>query len=688
MKKLFLSICILTAMLKTNAQSYLGYYHDNYAGVQSVLFNPASIADSPFKLSVNLISFSVLGNNDYYGVNATDLLKSSYDFEKQSKLFPSIKNNFQANADILGLSAMFNVAPKHTIGIFSRARGFANIRDLNGEVLKQVVDKVDSNTSFNYPFNSFNITANSWAEIGLSYATILLDKNQHFIKGGLTLKYLQGIGNSYINADNLDFIYTRINANPNVNTVTTLGTLTYGGSDDFEGSYKELKINSKSSGLGVDVGLVYEWRPSSKNVDKYKLRFGLSVTDIGSINYKDNKQKKYDLNKTITETQFENSSSIQNWIETNYTVLEISNTTKVVLPTAAHVNADWNINNKFYVNVNGDVNLNNATKFNTNAIANTVSLTPRYESKWIGVYVPLNYMDYRGFQAGFGFRAGPLFLGSGSVITNLISKESKGFDVHGGLSIPIYGGKPRVKDKDGDGVPDKLDKCPEVAGESDNAGCPYKDSDKDGVFDKDDKCPKVAGPKENNGCPIKDSDKDGVEDKDDKCPKVAGPKENNGCPITDSDKDGVEDKDDKCPTVFGLKENQGCPEVKKEEPKEIKQDVIKKINDYSKTILFDSGKATIKPESLVNIDAIATVLSDYPTAKFKIDGHTDSAGKKASNLKLSKDRAAAVKKYLVSKGIKEDKLTSQGYGSLKPIASNKTVKGKNLNRRVEISLVK
>ena len=117
-------------------------------------------------------------------------------------------------------------------------------------------------------------------------------------------------------------------------------------------------------------------------------------------------------------------------------------------------------------------------------------------------------------------------------------------------------------------------------------------------------------------------------------------------------------------------------------------EVIKKINEFSKTILFDTGKATIKAESFPSLDGIVAVLNEYNTANFKIEGHTDSTGKPASNLKLSKDRAAAVRKYLVDKGISESRLTSQGYGSKKPIATNKTLKGRNLNRRVEIILVK
>lgn len=86
------------------------------------------------------------------------------------------------------------------------------------------------------------------------------------------------------------------------------------------------------------------------------------------------------------------------------------------------------------------------------------------------------------------------------------------------------------KDKDQDGIPNKLDKCPDIAGPVENEGCPWVESDGDGIIDKDDACPTVAGPPENNGCPWPDTDGDGILDKDDACPTVPGLPEYNGCP--------------------------------------------------------------------------------------------------------------------------------------------------------------
>lgn len=118
------------------------------------------------------------------------------------------------------------------------------------------------------------------------------------------------------------------------------------------------------------------------------------------------------------------------------------------------------------------------------------------------------------------------------------------------------------RDKDQDRIPNRKDKCPEIAGPIENNGCPWPDSDGDGTIDKEDECPDIAGPEENNGCPWPDTDGDDLIDKDDACPTVAGPIENNGCPWPDTDGDGILDKDDACPTVPGLAEYNGCPKPK------------------------------------------------------------------------------------------------------------------------------
>ena len=231
-------------------------------------------------------------------------------------------------------------------------------------------------------------------------------------------------------------------------------------------------------------------------------------------------------------------------------------------------------------------------------------------------------------------------------------------------------------DSDGDGIPDHLDECPDVPGLPEFNGCP--DTDGDGIPDHLDECPTVAGLPEFNGCP--DTDGDGIPDHLDQCPNEAGPAENNGCPWPDRDGDGVLDKDDQCPDVPGTVANNGCPEVTVE--------IIKQLNEYSKTILFDLGKATIRTESYAVLQSIVDIMKEYPNASFEIEGHTDSSGSLQLNERLSKERAASVKDYLVSIGMDPSRLTSEGYGPARPIATNNTAAGRQQNRRVEISLKK
>ena len=242
--------------------------------------------------------------------------------------------------------------------------------------------------------------------------------------------------------------------------------------------------------------------------------------------------------------------------------------------------------------------------------------------------------------------------------------------------LEIFNGCP---DSDGDGIQDSKDDCPNTAGLAEFNGCP--DSDGDGVMDKDDNCPDTAGLKSLAGCP--DADGDGVADGDDNCPNQAGPSANNGCPWPDADGDGVLDKDDQCPNEAGVAANNGCPEVVVPTA-----EVQKTLNEYAKTILFDTGKSSIKKESEEVLASIIAILNEYPQAKFVIEGHTDSVGSIKLNQRLSDTRANSVKEYLVENGVDQFRLSSKGYGESKPIASNKTRAGRAQNRRVEINLVK
>lgn len=231
-------------------------------------------------------------------------------------------------------------------------------------------------------------------------------------------------------------------------------------------------------------------------------------------------------------------------------------------------------------------------------------------------------------------------------------------------------------DKDEDSIPDKNDKCPELAGPRIFAGCP--DTDNDSIPDYIDSCPKVKGKKLFFGCP--DRDNDGIADKFDACPDTPGIAQFKGCPDPDRDHDTIPNNEDECPDQFGLRINKGCPDTAK----------MNSLDDTlifkAKSLFFATGKHDILPKNYSTLDEIAEIIKANPTIDFVIEGHTDIIGGEEMNFKLSKNRAAAVKEYLISKGIGRVSIEANGFGMKYPIADNRTEDGRAKNRRVDITV--
>lgn len=301
------------------------------------------------------------------------------------------------------------------------------------------------------------------------------------------------------------------------------------------------------------------------------------------------------------------------------------------------------------------------------------------------------------YKIGGGFRIGP---GIGAGLTR-------------GFGSPAYrvllgiDWMPEIeerKDRDGDGIYDDEDACPDVKGvRSDDPkrnGCPVEkeeepppppaDRDKDGIIDSKDACPDDPGPPsddpQKNGCP--DRDKDGIIDKQDACPDTPGvaskdPKQN-GCPEDpDRDHDGVPNGEDACPDEPGKKDKDprrnGCPAAF------IKDGQIKILDQ----VKFATSSTAIVPgkDSEAILEAVKKVLVDHPEIKkVRVEGHTDNRGQPAANQKLSEGRAASVVKWLVKHGIDQGRLSSTGFGQDRPMSDNTTDEGRRENRRVEFHI--
>jgi outer membrane protein OmpA-like peptidoglycan-associated protein len=244
-----------------------------------------------------------------------------------------------------------------------------------------------------------------------------------------------------------------------------------------------------------------------------------------------------------------------------------------------------------------------------------------------------------------------------------------------------------VKDADGDGVTDDVDACADTpAGEQvDAKGCPLpKDADGDGVTDPTDACADTPkGTKvDAKGCPA-DADADGVPNDADACADTpAGEQvDAKGCPLPkDGDGDGVNDDADRCPsTPSGVEvDAEGCQVLFEPTKKTL---ILEGVN-------FETGKSTLTPESETILNGVAESLVANDSIRVEVVGHTDNTGSMAVNRRLSLARAQAVRDYLASKGVAEDRLRARGMGPDQPVTSNRTAEGRAQNRRVELRRLK
>jgi len=330
-----------------------------------------------------------------------------------------------------------------------------------------------------------------------------------------------------------------------------------------------------------------------------------------------------------------------------------------------------------------------------------------------------------------------LLLGAGPRYTNGFEAA----DLRGFIGF-IF--EPSIGDRDGDGIKDDVDQCPDEPedkdGFKDEDGCPDPDNDNDGILDVDDRCPNEPedfdgdhdqdgcpegsegdrdgdgildskdkcpddpedrdGFQDEDGCPDPDNDQDGIPDKMDRCPNDPEDKDNfedqDGCPEPDNDHDGIPDTRDKCPgtdadvkagkdtqeTFNGFEDEDGCPD---------KGSVI--IQDNSIIILekikFRTNSAEILPESNKILDAVATTLTHHPEfALVEVAGHADERAGDAYNLRLTQDRVNSVVRALISRNVDRSRLRSKGYGEFCPEDTGHNEAAWEKNRRVEFKIVK
>ena len=676
-KKSVVMLLLSTACLTAFSQSFVGYGYDNYSGVNGVLLNPAVLADSRYKVSVNLFAISALAGNNAYEMDRSRILGLHLSGLSEGNGFYKSTNTaykyLYSNLDILGPSATISLTRKDAIGIVTRLRSLSNEYNLGDSLFRLIGVGNPTYYNTNIVNRSLQLKSNAFAEAGISYGRVIFKGQHDEMKLGITGKYLIGLGYSSLASGPIN-----INMDPANNIVNLQADVTaqYSGNLDNAGSGMNLyNVMGKMSGhgWGLDLGFVYELKGEDPSTDK--LRLGVSVTDIGSIRYTNsaNSQEYTITANGQSAQQFgiqsgETLSSYFNRLKTAGLVVTkgVAPVSTVNLPTALHLNLDYEIYKRLFIN--GDIlfNMVATTSPTSPNYVTTVTVTPRLEKKWVSIYSPVSYNANGQLNWGAGVRFGPVFIGSGSVLSSLFKQRLQTADAHIGLTIPIFQHGRSPEDK-------KHNKADTVFKTKDLT----HDRDGDGVVDEKDECPDSAGPIALIGCP--DRDGDGVPDKKDKCPDVKGSPKFQGCPAPDTDGDSVADDEDKCPLVKGVKSNFGCPPIRAE--------LVDRVNSASDRIFFVRARATIEPVSFGELDRVAAILKSDSTLRLRIEGHTDNEGPDARELRLSARRAQAVERYLEVLGISPARMETIGYGKKKPIAPNDSPEGMARNRRVEMLLM-
>ncbi|MBC8046511.1 MAG: thrombospondin type 3 repeat-containing protein, partial [Fimbriimonadaceae bacterium] len=643
MKNLLKLLICFTAIFNAPlnyAQSYLGIVNSNFAGSTGMVVQPASIADSRYRFDMTLFGLSSTIANNYVGLDPEGIFNSNpnLDFEKAYLSVKDLENDQTANATINTkielITFMASLSQSSAIGLTVGFRNFINVDNVSEELARVAfAGLVDDQNIPNIQIDDDGLSFDNmtWMQYGITYANTIYNTDKHFLKGGATLKFVHAVSSGYLYANDLNYSFV----NDSIINIAA-SDFNYGHSDNLNniefdsiGSLTKLKFASKLA-PAFDIGFVYEYRPDvdefrrkkpdgtyeyMHHKNKYKFKVGVSILDVGKVKFtKGNNSGDFggtDESFNINQFSLENIQSLDDTLQAKFDALDDDDTYTVSLPSALSVQLDYRIKGGFYVNLNPFIALNRNRDPEQSRVSEitTISLTPRFESRWIDVGLPISYNEYNNTNLGLSLRLGPVIVGTNDFLPLISKKNIYGTDFHVAIKIPIaYGGQ---KDTDEDGVPDVADVCPDLPGLPELDGCPdgdkdgiadmsdtcpleaglakfngcpdmdgddvkdsedmcpavagslqhngCPDTDSDGLYDNEDACPAETGPMDNKGCPYPDTDKDGVKDRDDKCPNEFGPSSNNGCPITDIDKDGIPDKTDKCPTAAGPVENSGCP---------------------------------------------------------------------------------------------------------------------------------
>jgi hypothetical protein len=471
MKTLISAAVSLILCASASGQHNLGISTSNWSCMNSMYLNPANIAESREKKAVNLASFAFGVDNNVGPFNAGQGLVVAVGDGKTNNMF-NYANNSKVSmhapfVDVTGPGMLIKVDEKHSVAFSTRVRGINQFNNFDQTLFHTFNDpKFRTTDEILASPKNFTYTVHMWSEIGFTYGGVFYDKGAHKIKAGGTVRYLGGIAYVGVKGRNMDVKFSAGNdtfyaANTDIEYASNiLNTKSSAGSNISQSFFSLLYKGKFGHGLGGDFGLVYEYNPddnktedagqtenkrrSSKTKQGYRVRFSMSVVDIGVIHY----SKEKNANELFTGNGYVTGVGILNNVKNfdnirKYAVQRGFNAeirqmaSKVYMPTRLMFGGDYHIQKHYYTNVTFLVNLADRKNFG-NSYYNQFTVTPRYETKKVSVGLPVTFSTLSNrFKVGLGFLAGGFFIGSDDMLA-LAVKGEYGISFYTGLNVPIY----------------------------------------------------------------------------------------------------------------------------------------------------------------------------------------------------------------------------------------------------------
>ena len=448
-KTVFVFAFLFLSLPSQAQEHFSGISTSQRTGILNMGINPAELGNLTTKYDIHIFSTSIKASSNKVGFS--DLLTSSDNFK--TKLFEgNDAASISFDGEINGPGIAFKL---EKWGFAFTTKGYAklDVVDVNnnlGNALTQSV--INSFITGSTPIsNNFNqrLIGTSWGELALSAARNLYEDSRHKFNAGASLKVL--FPGSYANFGADKFNGTINNELGKITLTNTTANLNiaYSGNlgDDFaQFSDYAKSLFGKPNGVAADFGVNYQLKEDG--ADHYKLNVGMSLKNIGGMTFKSSNNADTNYILTVQGTDSLNLNQFQNVkgmkeVERLLLASGFLNKTsndrkdfKVKLPALFTVYADLKIVPSFYVTLFTQQKLTSNEDNDQITSQNIISLTPRYTLKNYEVYLPFSHNEMSGIAGGIGFRAYGFFIGSGSIITALIS-DSKQADAYFGYSFKL-----------------------------------------------------------------------------------------------------------------------------------------------------------------------------------------------------------------------------------------------------------